>query len=100
LDFRSRKSNVSVTVTNTGDVAGDEVVQMYLRDKVSSVTRPVKELKGFKRVSLEPGASETVTLPITTEALQFFNRDMVRVVEPGEFDGLVGGDNDGGQTTR
>jgi len=67
-----------------------EVVQMYLRDKVSSVTRPVKELKGFKRVSLEPGASETVTLPITTEALQFFNRDMVRVVEPGEFDIMVG----------
>ena len=83
-------SNVSVTVTNTGDVAGDEIVQMYLRDKVSSVTRPVKELKGFKRVSLEPGASETVTLPITTEALQFYNRDMVRVVEPGEFDIMVG----------
>ena len=87
-------SNVSVTVTNTGDMAGDEVVQMYLRDKVSSVTRPVKELKGFKRVSLEPGESETVTLPITTEALQFFNRDMVRVVEPGEFDIMVGNSSD------
>jgi beta-glucosidase len=84
------ESSVSVTVTNTGDVAGDEVVQMYLRDKISSVTRPVKELKGFKRVSLEPGASETVTLPITTEALQFFGRDMKRVVEAGEFDVMVG----------
>ena len=83
-------SNVSVTVTNTGDMAGDEVVQLYIRDKVSSVTRPVKELKGFKRVSLEPGASETVTLPITTEALQFFGLDMKRVVEPGEFDVMVG----------
>jgi beta-glucosidase len=83
-------ANMSVTVTNTGPVSGDEVVQMYLRDKVSSVTRPVKELKGFKRVSLEPGASETVTLPITTEALQFYNRDMKRVVEPGEFDIMVG----------
>ena len=83
-------ANVSVTVTNTGKVAGDEIVQLYLRDKVSSVTRPVKELKGFKRVSLEPGASETVTLPITTEALQFYNREMKRVVEPGEFDVMVG----------
>jgi len=76
--------------TSSAKASGDEVVQMYLRDKVSSVTRPVKELKGFKRVSLEPGASETVTLPITTEALQFFNREMKRVVEPGEFDIMVG----------
>ncbi len=82
-------ANMSVTVTNTGEVAGDEIVQMYLRDKVSSVTRPVKELKGFKRVSLAPGASKTVTLPITTEALQFYNREMKRVVEPGEFDIMV-----------
>lgn len=91
-------ANVSVTVTNTGVVAGDEVVQMYLRDKVSSVTRPVKELKGFKRVSLEPGASETVTLPITKEALQFYNRDMKRVVEPGEFDIMVGNSSENVQT--
>jgi len=91
-------SNVSVTVTNTGDVAGEEVVQMYLRDKVSSVTRPVKELRGFQRVALEAGESKTVTLPIKTEALQFFNRDMVRVVEPGEFDIMVGNSSDNVKT--
>lgn len=91
-------ANVSVTVTNTGDMAGDEVVQMYLRDKVSSVTRPVKELRGFKRVSLAAGESQTVSLPITTEALQFYNRDMVRVVEPGEFDIMVGNSSDNVKT--
>ena len=83
-------TDVSVTVTNTGDAAGDEVVQLYIRDDVSSVTRPVKELKGFKRVSLAPGESQTVTLPITPEALQFYNRDMVRLVEPGTFNIMVG----------
>jgi len=81
---------VSVNVTNTGPRAGDEVVQLYIRDKVSSVTRPVKELKGFKRVSLNPGETKTVTLPITTESLRFYNLDMDRVVEPGEFDIMVG----------
>lgn len=91
-------SNVSVTVTNTGDVAGGEVVQMYLRDKVSSVTRPVKELKGFKRVALAAGESKIVTLPITTEAMQFYNRDMIRVVEPGEFDIMVGNSSDNVKT--
>lgn len=83
-------SDVTVTVTNTGEVAGDEIVQMYLRDKISSVTRPVKELKGFARVSLEPGESRKVSLPITQEALKFYNRDMKRVVEPGEFEVMVG----------
>ena len=91
-------SNVSVTVTNTGSIAGEEVVQMYLRDKVSSVTRPVKELRGFQRVALEPGESQTVTLPINTEALQFYNRDMERVVEPGEFDIMVGNSSDNVKT--
>ena len=79
-----------VDVTNTGKVAGDEVVQMYIRDKVSSVTRPVKELKGFKRVSLEPGQRKTVTLSITPEHLTFYDIRMKRVVEPGEFEIMVG----------
>ena len=85
-----QETEVSVDVTNTGDVTGDEVVQMYIRDKVSSVTRPVKELKGFKRITLEPGETKTVTLSITPEKLQFYDRNMKRVVEPGEFDIMVG----------
>ena len=83
-------TSVSVSVTNTGDVAGDEVVQLYIRDKVSSVTRPVKELKGFKRVTLAPGETQNVSLDIKASALEFFNRDMKRVIEPGEFEIMVG----------
>ena len=81
---------VSVDVKNTGDRAGDEVVQLYIRDRVSSVTRPVQELKAFERIRVEPGASATVEFRLGPEALRFFNRDMQRVVEPGEFDILVG----------
>ncbi len=84
------QTTVSVTVTNTGDVTADEVVQLYVRDRVSSVTRPVRELKGFLRVSLKPGESRLVTLPITTSALQFYDRNMQRIVEAGEFDIMVG----------
>jgi beta-glucosidase len=83
-------ATVSVDVRNTGRVAGDEVVQLYLRDVISSVSRPVKELKGFKRVSLAPGASTTVTFNITPDALALWNIDMKRVVEPGEFQIMVG----------
>ncbi|MEO0466459.1 MAG: glycoside hydrolase family 3 N-terminal domain-containing protein [Pseudomonadota bacterium] len=83
-------TRVSVTITNTGARAGDEVVQMYIRDRISSVTRPVLELKGFQRVSLAPGESETVSFEITPQSLQFFDRNMQRVVEPGEFDIMVG----------
>ena len=71
-------------------MAGEEVVQLYIRDKVSSVTRNVKDLKGFKRVSLAPGETKIVTLPIRKESLWFYNLDMERVVEPGEFDIMVG----------
>ena len=70
------ETNVSVDVTNTGKVKGDEVVQMYIRDEVSSVTRPLKELKGFQRVTLDAGETIRVTLKITPENLQFYNRDM------------------------
>ena len=72
-------------------VRGDEVVQMYIRDRVSSVTRPVKELKGFERVSLGPGEAKTVTFAVTPEALSFLDAGMRRVVEPGTFDVMVGG---------
>lgn len=81
---------VAVDVTNTGKVAGDEIVQMYIRDKISSVTRPVKELKGFQRVSLAPGETITVKFEITPEELAFHNIDMDFVVEPGEFEIMTG----------
>ena len=81
---------VSVDVRNTGARAGDEVVQLYIRDRVSSVTRPVQELRGFQRVTLQPGESRTVTFALTPRALQFWNAEMRRVVEPGEFEIHVG----------
>ena len=79
-----------IDVTNTGTVHGDEVVQLYIRDVVSSVTRPVKELKGFQRISLAPGQTCTVAFDITPEQLAFYDIDMVFRVEPGEFRLMVG----------
>lgn len=81
---------VSVDVQNTGDMAGEEIVQLYIRDQVSSVTRPVKELKGFQRVSLAPGEQKTVSFELTPEHLAFYNIDMDFVVEPGSFTVMVG----------
>jgi beta-glucosidase len=81
---------VSVAVKNTGDRAGDEVVQLYLRDVVSSVSRPVKELKDFRRITLAPGETKTVSFVVTPDKLQFYNMEMQRVVEPGEFQVMVG----------
>lgn len=78
-------TRVDVDVTNTGAVAGDEVVQIYIRDDVSSVTRPVLELKAFKRITLQPGEKRTVSFDIKPSDLWFYNMDMVRVVEPGSF---------------
>jgi beta-glucosidase len=83
-------TRVSVRVANTGQRAGVEVVQMYIRDRVSSVTRPVKELKGFQRISLAPGETRTVALEITPESLAFYDLDMKYAVEPGEFEIMVG----------
>jgi beta-glucosidase len=82
--------NVTVSVKNTGKVAGDEVVQLYLHDVVSSVTRPVKELKGFRRVTLAPGESKTVQFTLDREAFAVWNQDMKRVVEPGAFEIMAG----------
>lgn len=81
---------VFVDVANTGPRAGDEVVQLYIRDVVSSVTRPVKELKGFQRISLAPGECRTVAFDVTPEHLAFYDIDMVWRVEPGEFRIMVG----------
>jgi len=84
---------VSVDVANSGQRRGDEVVQLYIRDDVSSVTRPVKELRGFQRISLDPGQSKTVELSLGPEELSFLNREMKRVVEPGTFQIMVGGNS-------
>jgi beta-glucosidase len=81
---------VSVDVTNTGKRPGDEVVQLYIRDDVSSVTRPVKELKGFARVTLAPGQQRTVNFTVTPAELQFYGMEMKRVVEPGTFTLMTG----------
>ena len=83
----------SVAVTNTGDVAGQEVVQMYIRDLVGSITRPVKELKGFEKISLQPGETKTVRFVITPELLKFYNYDLDFVVEPGDFEIQIGGNS-------
>jgi beta-glucosidase len=83
-------TRVMADVTNTGQRQGTEVVQMYIRDRVSSVTRPLKELKGFQRVSLEPGETSTVAFEIIPELLAFYDVDMKFVVEPGEFEIMVG----------
>lgn len=83
----------SVEVKNTGSVAGKEVVQMYLRDVVASSSRPVRELKGFEKVYLEPGESRTVSFEIGVDALSFWNQEMQYVAEPGEFKVFIGGDS-------
>ena len=90
---------VSVDVTNTGKWQGDEVVQLYIRDDISSVTRPVKELKGFARVTLAPGERRTVTFTVTPAELQFYGMDMKRVVEPGSFTLMTGPNSVDLQTT-
>lgn len=81
---------VSVDVSNTGDRRGDEVVQLYVRDEVASVTRPVKELRGFRRIGLEPGETRTMTFELTADDLAFHGPDMARIVEPGAFRVTVG----------
>jgi beta-glucosidase len=81
---------VSVEVTNTGKRTGDEVVQLYTRDVAASVTRPVRELKGFQRITLRPGEKRMVEFTLTPALLGFYNREMRFVVEPGEFKVMVG----------
>ena len=85
------KTTASVTVTNTGKRAADEVVQLYIHDVVSSVTRPISELKGFRRIHLKPGESKKVELAIGPGELAFYDEGMKRIVEPGRFEVMVGG---------
>ena len=87
--------SVSVDVTNTGDVAGKEVIQLYIGDNEASVVRPVKELKGFRKIALEPGQKQTVTFEITPEMLKFFDADKHEwVLEKGKFTAFIGAASD------
>jgi beta-glucosidase len=87
------QAKVSVDVTNNGSIRGDEVVQLYIRDEVSSVTRPVKELRGFSRITLNPGETKRLEFTLGPEELSFLDREMHRVVEPGTFTIMVGGNS-------
>ena len=82
---------VTVDVTNTGSRAGDEIVQLYIRDLVSTLTRPVKELKDFARISLNAGETKTVSFKITGDKLKYLDENLKEIVEPGEFEIMVGG---------
>ena len=81
---------VSVTVTNTGSRDADEVVQLYIHDVIASLSRPVKELKGFRRIHLKAGESQRVTFDITDDMLKFYNYDLKHVLEPGDFEVMIG----------
>jgi beta-glucosidase len=85
---------VSADVTNTSKIAADEVVQLYIRDLVGNVTRPVRELKGFRRLHLQPGERVTVDFELHTDDLAFFGRDNTLAVEPGEFHAWIGGSSE------
>jgi beta-glucosidase len=104
LSSSTIKSNESVTVSvdvkNTGSRKGEEIVQLYIRDDYSSVPRPVKELKGFKRIVLEAGQTQTVTFEINAESLSFYDANMKWIVESGDFTIMVGGSSDKNQTVK
>jgi beta-glucosidase len=88
------KLSLSMTLTNSGKVAGEEVVQLYVRDMVASVVRPLKELKGFQKVQLAPGQSKTVTFAVDAEMLSFYNRELKWGAEPGRFELMIGSASD------
>ena len=94
LSAASLKGNqqltASVTVTNTSNIAGQEIVQLYIRDMVGSVTRPVKELKGFQKIRLEAGESKKISFTLTPEDLKFYNYDLKYDWEPGDFQIMIG----------
>lgn len=81
---------VSIDIKNSGKYAGEEIVQLYLRDKVGSVVRPVKELKDFKKIMLQPGETKTVTFSVNRDKLSFYNAQLQWVAEPGEFEVMIG----------
>lgn len=91
---------VTVTVTNTGRREATEVVQLYIHDLVASISRPVKELKDFRRITLKPGENQDVVFHLTADKLRFYNTKLEYVVEPGEFDIMTGPDNRNVQSAR
>ena len=93
-------AKVSVDVTNTGPREGDEVPQLYIHQRIASVTQPVMQLRGFQRITLKPGEKKTVEFTITPDALAMLNIDMHRVVEPGVFELMVGPSSDQTTTVR
>ncbi|MEO6253587.1 MAG: beta-glucosidase BglX [Ferruginibacter sp.] len=92
-DTNPANIKVTATVTNTGKLDGEEVVQLYIRDKTASVVRPVKELKGFSKISLKPGEARQVEFTLTAAELGFYNNTGAFVIEPGDFDIMVGGNS-------
>ena len=88
--FKKGVLSVSVDVKNIGEISGDEIVQLYISDKYSSITRPVKELKAYQRVSLKPGESKEIVFELNKSAFAFYDSDMNYIVEAGDFDILVG----------
>ena len=88
--FKKGVLSVSVDVKNIGEISGDEIIQLYISDKYSSITRPVKELKAFQRVSLKPGESKEIVFELNKSAFAFYDSDMNYIVEAGDFDILVG----------
>jgi beta-glucosidase len=81
---------INFALTNTGEYAGEEIVQLYIRDPVCSVTRPVKELRGFEKVQLSPGEIKEVSFQLSTDDLRFYDQHMEYVVEPGKFEIMIG----------
>lgn len=90
---RNGTINASVTVKNTGKYAGETVVQFYVQDVTASVVRPVKELKGFRKVMLAPGESRAIEFPVTEDTLKFYNARLEYVAEPGDFNLQIGLDS-------
>ena len=95
-----KEVNVSVTLKNSGKLTGKEVVQLYIRDHYASVTRPVRELKGFELVSLEPNESKEISFTLTEKELGFYNNQGDFVLEPGDFSIFVGGDSNAKLETK
>ncbi len=90
---QNRKITATITVTNTGKVDGKEVVELYTREMVGSITRPVKELKGFQKIDLKAGESKNVSFTISADDLKFYNGDLKYVAEPGDFKVFIGGNS-------